>query len=220
MSAVKISSATQPMATTGLNTKNFVEIHDIRENVIILKNGSLRLVIEVSSLNFDLKSNDEQIAIIQGFRNFLNSLDFPLQIVVHSRKLDIHGYLARTSQLVEEVSNELLRIQGVEYLKFVRGLVELTNVMSKRFYTVVPFYALETVDSKKSLLENIKMVFGSGQEKIKAMDAKNFAVYKSQIEQRAELIFDGLQGMGLNARLLSSEELVAMFYSLYNPDLI
>ena len=129
------------MAST-TNTKKFVEIQDIRENIIVLKNGSLRVVIEVSSINFDLKSSDEQVAIIQGFKNFLNSLDFPLQIVVHSRKLNINDYLSRTSQTVEGINNELLRIQGVEYVKFVRGVVELANVMSKKFYVVVPFYVL------------------------------------------------------------------------------
>lgn len=205
---------------SGYNTKQFVDIHDIRDNIIILKNGSLRVVLEVNSVNFDLKSADEQIAVIEGFKNFLNSLDFPLQIVIHSRKLDINDYLARTSQIVEGINNELLRIQGVEYIKFVRGLVELANVMSKKFYVVVPFYILEVADSKKSILENIRTAFRSGQEKIKIMSDKDFAIYKSQIEQRAELIFDGLQGMGLSARFLVTEELVAMFSSLYNPELI
>ncbi len=208
------------MATAGLNTKQFVDIHDIRENVVILKNSSLRMVMEVNSINFDLKANDEQIAIIGGFRNFLNSLDFPLQIVIHSRKLDIKDYLARTSALVDKIDNELLRIQGIEYVKFVGGLVELANVMSKKFYVVVPFYVLETPDSPKSLWENIKLSFSSSQNKIKTFDEKSFATYKAQIEQRAELIFDGLQGMGLTARFLNNEELTTMFLSLYNPDLV
>lgn len=205
---------------SNINTKQFVDIHEIRDNVIILKNGSLRMLIEVNSINFDLKSNDEQVAIIQGFRNFLNSLDFPLQIVIHSRKLDIKNYLARTSALVDKIDNELLRIQGMEYVKFVGGLVELANVMSKKFYVVVPFFVLETPDSPQSLIEKLKLTFGSAQDKIKALDEKSFATYKAQIEQRAELIFDGLQGMGLTARFLNNEELMAMFLSLYNPDLV
>lgn len=208
------------MATAGPNTRQFVDIHEIRDNVIILKNGSLRLLMEVNSINFDLKSNDEQVAIIQGFRSFLNSLDFPLQIVIHSRKLDIKDYLARTSMLVDKIDNELLRIQGIEYVKFVGGLVELANVMSKKFYVIVPFYVLETPDSPQSLLEKIKLSFGSAQEKIKALNEQDFSTYKAQAEQRAELIFDGLQGMGLTARFLNNEELMAMFLSLYNPDLV
>lgn len=208
------------MPVSGSNTKQFVEIHDIKENVIILKNGSLRVVIEVNSINFDLKSSDEQVAIVQGFKNFLNSLDFPLQMVIHSRKLNISGYLSRTSQAVEGINNELLRIQGVEYVKFVRGLVELANVMSKKFYVVVPFYVLETPDSKRSILENFKLVFGSSKDKVKAIQDENFPTYKNQIEQRTELIFDGLQGMGLSARYLDNGELTAMFTSLYNPELI
>lgn len=201
------------------NTKQFIEIHNIKDNVIILKNGSLRVIIEVGSINFDLKSSDEQIAIIQGFKNFLNSLDFPLQIVIHSRQLDINDYLARTSRAVEGIDNELLRIQGMEYIKFVRGLVELANVMSKRFYVTVPFYALETTNSKRSLWESLRLAFGSSKEKIEAIEDKDFALYKAQIEQRAELIFDGLRGMGLSVRFLSSEELTTMFTMLYNHDL-
>jgi hypothetical protein len=208
------------MPATGLNTTEFVEIHDVKEDVIILKNGSLRMVVEVGSINFDLKSSDEQVAIIDGFKNFLNSLDFPLQIVVHSRKLNIEGYLARTSQTVETIGNELLRIQGVEYVKFVRGLVELSNVMSKKFYVVVPFYILETVESKKSFWAGVKLTFGSSKKKVELLQDKDFAIYKSQIQQRAELIFDGLEGMGLSARFLTTDELINMFSKLYNPDLI
>ena len=127
-----------------LNTKQFVDIFDIKDNVVILKNGSLRLVLEASSVNFDLKSNDEQIAIVRAFQNFLNSLDFPLQIVLHSRKLNIQNYLQQTQQIVEKVDNELLRIQGIEYIRFLKGLTELANIMSKKFYVVVPFYATES----------------------------------------------------------------------------
>lgn len=207
------------LMASGNNTKQFIEIHDIKDNVIILKNGSLRVIMEVGSINFDLKSSDEQIAIIQGFKNFLNSLDFPLQIVIHSRQLDINDYLARTSRAVEGIDNELLRIQGMEYIKFVRGLVELANVMSKRFYVTVPFYALEATNSKRNLWESLRLAFGSSKEKIEAIEDKDFALYKAQIEQRAELIFDGLRGMGLSARFLSSEELTTMFAMLYNHDL-
>ncbi|MDO8495555.1 MAG: hypothetical protein Q7S32_03490 [bacterium] len=208
------------MASPGLNTKQFVDIHDIKEDVIILKNGSLRMIVEVGSINFDLKSSDEQIAIVDGFKNFLNSLDFPLQIVIHSRKLNIEDYLSRTSQTVENIGNELLRIQGVEYVKFVRGLVELSNVMSKRFYVVIPFYILETTESKKSVWESIKLTFGSSKNKVALLQDKEFEIYKAQIQQRAELIFDGLQGMGIGARFLTTEELVNMFSKLYNPDLV
>ena len=201
-----------------LNTKQFVDIHDIKDGVVILKNGSLRLILKVNSVNFDLKSSDEQIAIVKAFQNFLNSLDFPLQIVVHSRQLDIKNYLAKTQELVDQLDNELLKIQGIEYLRFIRGLTELANIMSKSFYIIVPLYITEAA-SKKGLLENIKSAFGSAAQKIKSLEEQDFNLYKSQIEQRAEIITEGLRGMGLNSTTLEKEELVSMFYKLYNANI-
>src|SRR3989338_11647327 len=134
-----------------LNTKQFVDIHDIRDGVILLKNSSLRMLIEVNSVNFDLKSADEQTAIIRGFQNFINSLDFPLQITIQSRRLDIKGYLTKTEEIVNRIDNELLRIQGVEYLRFVRSLTELANIMSKKFYFVVSLFFFSNCINKQKL---------------------------------------------------------------------
>jgi len=200
-----------------LDTRQFVDIFEIKDNVVILKNSSLRLVLEASSVNFDLKSNDEQIAIVKAFQNFLNSLDFPLQIVLHSRKLNIQNYLQQTQQKVERVDNELLRIQGIEYIRFVKGLAELANIMSKKFYIVLPFYATESKTMKTSLLENIKGIFRPVAEKIKRFAEQDFEIYKSQIQQRAELVTDGMAGMGLTSKILNKDELIKVFYSLYNP---
>ena len=172
------------------------------------------------------------------FKNFINSLVDKIEIFAkHCKNItlvmdkgnnspkniekidkDLHFYFL--GSLAPSQYKELLRIQGVEYVRFVRGLVELANVMSKKFYVVVPFYVLETPDSKRGLLENIKMAFGSSKDKVKAIQDENFPTYKAQIEQRAELIFDGLQGMGLEAHYLVAEELVPMFTALYNPKLI
>ena len=202
-----------------LNTKQFVEIHDIKDGVIILKNASLRTLLEVNSVNFDLKSTDEQTAIIQGFQNFINSLDFPLQIVIQSRRLDIKGYLTKTETVINQIDNELLRIQGIEYLRFVKSLTELANIMSKKFYLTVPFYLTETVDSSKGIGERIKETFGSAQEKIKKLNDQDFAVYKAQIQQRSDLLSAGLQQMGLTSRLITDNtELIKMFTGLYNPE--
>jgi len=202
-----------------LNTKQFVEIHDIKDGVIILKNASLRTLLEVNSVNFDLKSTDEQTAIIQGFQNFINSLDFPLQIVIQSRRLDIKGYLTKTETVISQINNELLRIQGIEYLRFVKSLTELANIMSKKFYLTVPFYLTETVDSSKGIGERIKETFGSAQEKIKKLNDQDFAVYKAQIQQRSDLLSAGLQQMGLTSRLITDNtELIKMFTGLYNPE--
>jgi len=202
-----------------LNTKQFVDIHDIRDGVILLKNSSLRMLIEVNSVNFDLKSADEQTAIIRGFQNFINSLDFPLQITIQSRRLDIKGYLTKTEGIVNQLDNELLRIQGVEYLRFVRSLTELANIMSKKFYLVVPFYLTEVVDSSKGVGERFKETFGSAKGKIREMTDQDFEVYKAQIKQRSDLLAAGLQEMGLTSKLITDNaELIKMFTSLYNPE--
>lgn len=207
------------MPPNNLNTKQFVEVQDIKDGILILKNASLRMLIEVNSVNFDLKSADEQTAIIQGFQNFINSLDFPLQIVIHSRRLDIKGYLTKTEAIINQIDNELLRIQGVEYLRFVRSLTELANIMSKKFYLVVPFYITEAVDSSKGIGERFKETFGSAQDKMKNFNEQDFGVYKAQIQQRGELLSAGLQQMGLTSRMIADrEELVKMFYGLYNPE--
>ncbi|MBI2057866.1 MAG: hypothetical protein HYT63_02695 [Candidatus Yanofskybacteria bacterium] len=200
-----------------LNTKQFVDIHDIKDGVVILKNGSLRLILEISSVNFDLKSSDEQTAIVKAFQNFLNSLDFPLQIVVHSRQLDIKNYLVKTQALVDQLDNELLKIQGIEYIRFVKGLTELANIMSKNFYVILPLYVTEAA-SKKSFLENIKSAFGTAAQKIKSLEEQDFSIYKSQIEQRAEIIMEGLRGMGLASKVLDKESLIKIFYNLFNPN--
>lgn len=201
-----------------LNTKQFVEIHDIKDGVLILKSGSLRIMLEVNSVNFDLKSTEEQTAIIKGFQNFLNSLDFPLQIVVHSRQLDIKNYLAKTQAAVDQIDNELLKIQGIEYIRFVKGLTELANIMSKKFYIIVPFYPAESGITKVGFFDSLKGIFGSAKEKIRNIEEQDFETYQSQIRQRAELIADGLQNMGLTAKTLDKEELVNIFNSLYNPN--
>ena len=206
------------MPQNNLNTKQFVDIHDIRDGVIVLKNSSLRMILEVNSINFDLKSTDEQTAIISGFQNFINSLDFPLQIVIQSRRLDIKNYLTKTEAIVSKIDNELLRIQGVEYLRFVRSLTDLANIMSKKFYLVVPFYLAETVDSSKGIGERFKETFGSAKGKIEGLTDQDFMVYQTQIKQRSDLLSTGLQEMGLVSRLLDKEELIKMFYSLYNPE--
>src|SRR3989344_6803631 len=126
------------------STINLVEISDIRDGVAILKDGSLRAVVDVGAINFELRSEDEQTAIIQNFQNFLNSLDFPLQIVITSRHLDIENYLKLVESSRASLTNELLKIQAAEYGNFVKEISSLANIMDKQFYVVVPFYAVAT----------------------------------------------------------------------------
>ena len=197
------------------STKQLVEVANIIDNVVLLKNGSLRAVIEVSALNFELRSEGEQIAILQNFQRFVNSIDFPLQIVVHSRKLNIDEYLKLIDQSSSELTNELLKIQAVEYGKFIKELSDLSNIMSKKFYIVVPFYVFEA-PSKSGITQSIKSIFKPSAV-VKELTPEQLETYRSQLLQRTELIFDGLIGMGLKAKTLEKEDLMNLFYGLYNP---
>ena len=128
------------------STENLVPIANIRDGVVMLKNGSLRLVLGVSAINFELRSADEQVAILQGFQRFINSTDFPLQIAISSRELNIDSYLKNVEQVIESTKSELMRIQASEYSRFVKELSSLSNIMSKKFYVIIPFYVFETLE--------------------------------------------------------------------------
>ncbi len=194
-------------------TKQIVDIADIQDGVVVLTNRSLRMVIEVTSINFELRSEEEQAAIIQNFQNFLNSVDFPLQIVVNSRSYSIDAYLATVAAATEQLTNELLKIQAEEYAKFVKELAELSNIMSKRFYVVVPFYGVDI--GKQGIMNSIKNIFSS--TKTVTITPEQLETYKTQLTQRAELVFDGLISLGVKARVVQGDELVQLFSSLYNP---
>src|SRR3989344_5111580 len=203
------------MPTPGPSTQNLVAISEIRDNVLMLKDGSMRTIVEVSAINFELRSEDEQIAIIQNFQKFVNSIDFPLHICIVSRQLYIDNYLKLAAEAAGEIDNELLRIQATEYMKFIKELSSLTNIMSKKFFIVVPFYIFEA-PSKAGILQSIKSITNPTTT-IKALSEEKFQTYHNQLMQRAELIFGGLVGLGLKTRLLERDELVQMFYGLYNP---
>lgn len=204
------------MATpTSPSTQNLVSIQEIRNNVLILKDGSTRAVVEVSAVNFELRSEDEQIAITQSFQNFINSIDFPLQISVVSRRLYIEDYLKFASEATDQLDNELLRIQANEYMKFVKELATLTNIMSKKFYTIVPFYIFEA-PTKTGLFQSLKSTLNPAAS-LKSLTPEKFEIYENQLMQRVELVFGGLAGLGLKTRLLEKEELTKMFYEFYNP---
>ena len=197
-------------------TKEFVQIVDIRDSVLIMKNGGMKSLIEVNSMNFELKSADEQTAIIQAFQNFVNSIDFSLQIVVNSRKLDIKPYLAFIDEVIANQQNELLKIQAIEYGRLLKGLTELSNIMAKKFYIVIPFFGIETAKTKAGFFSAFKAVL-TPSEFAKPITDEQFQEYKIQLDQRVELISGGINTMGLETKLLGDDELKNLFYSYYNP---
>lgn len=198
------------------STLQFVEVADVKDDFLILKNGTLRAVLEVNSINFELRSQDEQTAILNRFQEFLNALDFPIQILVNARKLNIKLYLESLEELIKASENELLRIQTVEYSRFIKGLVELTNIMSRRFFVVIPFYFIEAA-TKEGILKGLGSIFKSSAESIQKLSDEQFQSYAGQLRQRIGLVEAGLSSMGIRARQLNREELVNLFYQIYNP---
>jgi hypothetical protein len=206
----------QEKTIKGPATQEFVDIEKIREGVIILKNGGLRAVLMCSSRNLELESIDSQNAIINAYADFLNSFDWPLQIVIHSRKLDIKPYLATLEEKLKVQENELLKIQTAEYIDFVRSFVTLSDIMIKRFYTVVPF---DPVESKtEGPFEKISSLIKAPSKKSQELPEEKFQEYRNQLFQRVEHIILALAHVGIKAVGLQTEELIELFYNLYNPE--
>jgi len=192
-----------------------IEIEDIKDGVVILKDGGLRAVLMTSSINFALKSTDEQDALTYHFREFLNSLDFPVQILVTSRKFDISGYLELLEQKQREQENELMRIQASEYIDFIKGLTELTNIVTESFYIVIPFAQIEA--KQLTPLEKLSVTTGFKKTSI-SEQKKSFEEMKTQLWQRINYVLSGLEGFGVRGTALNDEELIELFYHLYNPE--
>ncbi|OJI06373.1 hypothetical protein BK004_03980 [bacterium CG10_46_32] len=200
---------------TSVSTQTYLDIAEIRDDVVILKDGSIRSVLLASSINFALKSEDEQNAILQGYISLLNALDFSVQIVVQSRTLNIDGYLADLVRRASEQTNDLLRTQIQEYRAFISELVTLGGIMGKRFYIVVPYAPGK--DSKKSFMSQISTTFSPG--KVIALSEKLFVRYKEKLDSRVNAIVSGLGTMGVTAIPLPTQSLVELYYSSYNPEL-
>ena len=184
------------------STQQLLEVEQIREGVVVLKNKALRGVIMVSSLNFALKSEDEQNAIIYQFQSFLNSLDFSLEIIVQSRRLNITGYLEKLKELEERQENELLRTQTTQYREFIKELIAGGLIMTKSFFVIVPFTLIEIPGMKKEL----------------SLTEERFQRAKSQLWQRMEFVALGLRRCGLQCIPLNTSELIELFWSLYHPE--
>jgi type IV secretory pathway VirB4 component len=197
----------------GKAAQEFVDIAEIKDGIVVLKNGTLRAVLMVSSINFDLKSTQEQEAIVANYQNFLNSLDFPIQIVISSRKLDISPYIAMLEEKEKEQPNELLRFQIAEYRNFVKQLVDTSNIMTKSFFIVIPFALTEA--KKQGFIDRLRTALNPKQVMLeKKME---FESYKSQLLQRVDHVMAGLAGTGIRMTLLSTEELIELYYNAYNP---
>lgn len=206
------------MAVPGKPSQDFIPIKDIRSGVMMLNDGSLRMLIMTSTLNFQLKSSDEQEAIILQFQNFLNSLEFPIQIYVQSKRLDIKPYMRMLEERKSAQLLDAMKIQVTQYIEFIRDRTEHTNIMSKTFFIIVPY-------SRSSLRKdtgNPLASFAGGGNKKKAgatteAELQDFEEARIQLEQRVSIVEDGLARCDIRTRRLGTEEITELFYHKFNP---
>ena len=196
-------------------TQRYIDISQIQEDVVVMKDGTLRSVILTSSLNFSLKSEQEQNATVSSYVQFLNSLKFPIQIVIQSRKLNVDNYLNKLQQKEKELTNELLRFQIADYRNYVKELIELSEIMSKRFYVVVPYAPL--ADKQRGVMDRLQNLFIPATQVTLQRD--RFIERKKDLMSRVDLVLSGLFGMGLNAQPLNTQQLIELYYESYNPEL-
>lgn len=208
-----------------LPAQKLIEIKEIRDGVLVLKDGSLRVVMIASSLNFALKSQEEQDAIILQYQNYLNSIDFSVESFVQSRVLNIEPYLDTLRERLGRIYNELMKIQTTEYIEFVKSFVESANIMTHNFYVVVPLTPVRILEKermRRGVMSLLPDMSGRRKKQMKEIEEhgvrqEQFEEYKVQLYQRVEVVRQGLARIGVRLVPLNTEELIELFYGLYNP---
>lgn len=193
-------------------TQTFVPIQEVRDGIVILKDGSLRMVLMASSINLALKSQDEQQAVMSQFQNFLNSLEFTVQFFIQSRELDIRPYLSLLEGRYAQELDELMKIQIREYMTFIRDFTERADIMSKNFFIIIPY--------DPALISRGGGMIGAllpGGSHDRPLTDEQFEQYRSQLEQRVGVIEQGLVRTGVRVAPLGTEEVIELFYKLFNP---
>ena len=196
------------------STQEFVPISEVRDGVVVLKGGGMRAILLASSLNFALKSEDEQTAFIVQFQNFLNSLDFSVEIFVQSRMLDIRPYVATLEAAYKEQLDDLMRIQIREYIEFIKSFTEAANIMTKNFFVVVPYSPTLQPITRSG---RATMLPWNRKKKTAEEENKTFEEQVSQLEQRISIVQQGLIRTGVRTVQLGTEEAIELFYKMFNP---
>lgn len=202
--------------TTTASTQMHLQVAEIRDNILVLKNGGLRVILKTSSVNVHLKSEDEQNAVIYSYQNFLNTLEFPVQIVVRSKKLDLDNYLDGLKETAKKQSHSLLKEQTVDYIDYVTRLIEYADIMQKEFYVVVPYDPPRA--QKPTLIQKFmqRMNQKDSLTELRQRHREFETLYKG-LKERVNVVSSGLQNVGLQVNQLKTEELIPLFYECYNP---
>ncbi|MBU1152234.1 hypothetical protein KJ632_05440 [Patescibacteria group bacterium] len=213
----KIAPGKSQRQNDNASTQAHLRIGEIRDDVVVLKNGGLRAILETSSLNFNLKSEQEQNSIVYSYQNFLNSLEFPIQILIRSKKLDIEKYINQVQQLGDKQENTLLQEQTYEYAQYVSKLVDYADIMEKHFYVVIP-YDPGNLEGQPNAIQSF---FQRLSPKDSIADIKkrfnNFSKVKKDLMQRVNVVRSGLESCGLQIKDLKTKDLINLFYETYNP---
>ena len=194
------------------STQSHINISRISDGVVVTKEGGLRMILLVSAINFALKRDEEQSALIYQYQNFLNSLTFPIEIVIQSRQLDLTGYLAKLDQRLEAQTNELLQIQTADYIDFVKKMISIANIMDKKFFIVVPYNP--TSLAKRSFFDRLVHPNKTAPD----IGATEFKQYREELLQRINVIMSGLTPLGLRSIPLDTQQLIELFYQTFNPE--
>ena len=198
-----------------LSTQRYLPIAEIRNDTVILKNGGLRAILHIEATNFNLKSETEQEAIIAGYGAFLNTISFPIQILVRSTHINIDTYLVYLRSKMEQQKNQLLREQTASYTNFIVRLLEVADIMQKHFYLILP---IDRNVRRKTLLEKFLEWLHPEDSAVKAGQRnREFNEGASMLKDRIELAQSGLNSIGLHSRRLPTRELIQLYYETYNP---
>jgi len=200
--------------SVSVSTQQYLDITEIKENTVVMKDGTLRAVLLVSSINFALKSEDEQNAVIDSYVRFLNNLTFTLQIVIQSRELDIDNYLQYLKEKEKEQTNKLLKVQTADYVEYIKELTSLGKIMNKRFYIIVPYNPLS--DVRKGFFSMIGESLKPAT--IIKLKERTFLKYQEMLERRIDSVIGGLESMGVAVARLDTQSLIELYYKTYNPE--
>lgn len=196
------------------STQQDIEIAGIKDGVVILRSGSYRLVMSVSTVNFALKSEEEQNSLVFQYQSFLNSLHFPIEINMQSKRLDLTPYLKKIKELTDKQQNDLLRVQMQDYIDFVSKLINVANIMKKTFFVTIPF---EPINLKNATF--IDRIFGQKNSSGLKISEAEFKHCRDELVQRGNVVASGLGSLGLRCVQLTTEEVVELFYKIYNPEI-
>ncbi len=210
-------SVKQKKGSPAASTQLYLNIAEIKDDAVILKNGGIRAVLQTSSVNFNLKSEDEQNGIIFAYQGFLNSIDFPIQICVKSRKLDIDKYIDNVKEQAAKHESTLLKEQTLEYADYIQKLVEYADIMEKNFYVVVPYdpYRSQNLGMLAKFMQSI-----SSQDSVDAIKRRHheFEELNKHLSERVNVVKAGLESCNLRVTQLTTPQLIEMFYQIYNPE--